>query len=180
MQQKFTTDRAAFHSVFFPGSPFETDANHALEKEQLRRTQIITDPGVASMGELLCDGATTNPGPDSPNESAKVLDVEVKPDENETACAFNEDDAASAMEVRNMVDERIARSLREKGLGTPHARSHYRRTASRWRRQPGREGVIANRESMALQPCTRHGVAALCSPEMTGNGVQIKRMAKGD
>ena len=63
--------------------------------------------------------------PISPNESAKVIDIEVKQDETKPPARFNEATLLSAMEGAGKLvdDEELREAMREKGLGTPATRA---------------------------------------------------------
>ena len=80
-------------------------------------------------------------------------------------------------------DEELREAMREKGLGTPATRAAIIEGLiyDGYINRQGRE-LIATAKGMALITLLRGiGVAALCSPEMTGEWeYKLKRMAKGE
>src|SRR5439155_10177827 len=90
--------------------------------------KIVKDPGwLAVYGR---EAATDENGEKSlvpilPNESAKVLEVEVAQNETKPPARFNEATLLSAMEGAGKLieDEELREAMREKGLGTPATRA---------------------------------------------------------
>jgi DNA topoisomerase-3 len=177
-----------FIAVFFPVAQFEVTIRITRVGEDAFKTEgkIIKDPGwLAVYGR----GVSDQNGEESlvaitPNESAKVLDVEITESETKPPARFNEATLLSAMEGAGKLveDEELREAMREKGLGTPATRSAIIEGLIHddYVNRQGRE-LIATAKGMALITLLRGiGVSELCSPEMTGEWEsKLKRMAKG-
>ena len=120
-----------FIAVFFPAAQFEvTTRITRVEKDAFKSDgKIIVDPGwLAVYGrEAAVSGDDDDKTlvPITPNESAKVLDIEIKQDETKPPPRFNEATLLSAMEGAGKFvdDEELREAMREKGLGTPATRA---------------------------------------------------------
>jgi DNA topoisomerase III len=177
-----------FIAGFFPAAQFEVTTRITRVGEDAFKTEgkIIKDPGwLAVYGR----GVSDQNGEESlvaitPNESAKVLDVEIMESETKPPARFNEATLLSAMEGAGKLveDEELREAMREKGLGTPATRSAIIEGLIHddYVNRQGRE-LIATAKGMALITLLRGiGVSELCSPEMTGEWEsKLKRMAKG-
>ena len=150
--------------------------------------KIIKDPGwLAVYGrEAAADeNGEQSLVPITPNESAKVLEIEVTENETKPPARFNEATLLSAMEGAGKLveDEELREAMREKGLGTPATRAAIIEGLifQDYVIRQGRE-LIATAKGMALITLLRGiGVSELCSPEMTGEWeYKLKRMAKGE
>src|SRR5437764_14462722 len=92
-----------FIAVFFPAAQFEvTTRITRVEKDAFRTDgKIITDPGwLAVYGReaaLSDDDSAASLVPTTPNESAKVLDIEVKQNDTKPRARFNEATMLSAL-----------------------------------------------------------------------------------
>ena len=178
-----------FISVFFPPAQFEVTTRITRVEKDAFKTEgkIIKDPGwLAVYGR---EAASEQPGEESlvaisPNESAKVLDVDVTQSETKPPARFTEATLLSAMEGAGKLveDEELRDAMREKGLGTPATRSAIIEglIAQGYVVREGRE-LIATAKGLALITLLRGiGVTELSSPEMTGEWeYKLKRMAKG-
>lgn len=174
-------------AVFYPPAQFEiTTRITRVEGEPFKTDgKILVDPGwLAIYGkEATVDGEQAIVAI-SPGESAKVLAIEVKENETRPPARFNEATLLSAMEGAGkfVEDEELREAMREKGLGTPATRAAIIEGLIHdgYITRQGRE-LIATAKGMALITLLRGiGVAALCSPEMTGEWEsKLKRMAKG-
>jgi DNA topoisomerase III len=178
-----------FIAVFFPAGQFEVTTRITRVEKDAFKTEgkIVKDPGwLAVYGR---ESATDENGEQSlvaisPNESAKVLDVEVAENETKPPARFNEGTLLTAMEGAGKLveDEELREAMREKGLGTPATRAAIIEglISQGYITRQGRE-LIATAKGMALITLLRGiGVSALCSPEMTGEWEsKLKRMAKG-
>src|SRR5229473_554784 len=145
-----------FISGFFPAAQFEVTTRITRVDKEAFKTEgkIIKDPGwLAVYGR---EAASEQQGEESlvaisPNEPAKVLDIEVTQNETKPPARFTEATLLSAMEGAGKLveDEELREALREKGL--------------------------------ALITLLRGiGATELCSPEMTGEWEsKLKRMEKG-
>jgi DNA topoisomerase-3 len=179
-----------FISVFFPTAQFEVTTRITRVEKDAFKTEgkIITDPGwLAVYGREATSAGTSEESlvPISPNESAKVVDVEVTENETKPPARFTEATLLSAMEGAGKLveDEELREAMREKGLGTPATRSAIIEGLIHdgYVTRQGRD-LIATAKGMALITLLRGiGVTELCSPEMTGEWeYKLKRMAKGD
>jgi DNA topoisomerase III len=180
-----------FVSAFFPAAQFEvTTRITRIDKDAFKTEgKIITDPGWLAVYGREVANANAEGGEElvaiSPNESAKVLEVEIKQSETKPPARFNEATLLSAMEGAGKLvdDEELREAMSAKGLGTPATRAAiiegliYDGYVSR----QGRE-LIATAKGLALVTLLRGiGAAALCSPEMTGEWeYKLKRMEKGE
>jgi DNA topoisomerase III len=178
-----------FISVFFPAAQFEvTTRITRVEKDAFKTDgKIIKDPGwLAVYGrEAASEQGEESLVPITPNESAKVLDIEVTQNETKPPARFSEATLLSAMEgAGKMVeDEELREAMREKGLGTPATRAAIIEGLIHdgYVHRQGRE-LIATAKGLALVTLLRGiGATELTSPEMTGEWeYKLKRMAKGD
>ena len=179
-----------FIAVFFPAAQFEvTTRITRVEKDAFRTDgKIITDPGwLAVYGReaaLVDDESDASLVPISPNEPAKVLDIEVKESETKPPARYNEATLLSAMEGAGKLvdDEELREAMSAKGLGTPATRAAIIEGLifQEYVRRQGRE-LIATAKGLALITLLRGiGVSALCSPEMTGEWEhKLKQMEEG-
>jgi DNA topoisomerase-3 len=179
-----------FIAVFFPAAQFEvTTRITRVEKDAFRTDgKIITDPGwLAVYGK---ESANEEEGdaslvPISPNEPARVVDIEVKQNETKPPARFNEATLLSAMEGAGKLveDEELREAMAANGLGTPATRAAIIEGLifQEYVRRQGRE-LIATAKGMALITLLRGiGVSALCSPEMTGEWEhKLKQIQQGE
>ena len=178
-----------FISVFFPAAQFEvTTRITRVDKDAFKTDgKIIKDPGwLAVYGRE----AASEQGEESlvaitPNEAAKVLDIEVTNNETKPPARFTEATLLSAMEGAGKLveDEELREAMSEKGLGTPATRSTIIEGLIHdgYVHRQGRE-LIATAKGLALITLLRGiGADELTSPEMTGEWeYKLKRMARGD
>jgi DNA topoisomerase-3 len=178
-----------FISVFFPAAQFEvTTRITRVDKDAFKTDgKIIKDPGwLAVYGR---EAASEQEGGEalvaiSPNEAAKVLEIEIVHNETKPPARFTEATLLSAMEgARKLVeDEELREAMREKGLGTPATRSAIIEGLIHdgYVHRQGRE-LIATAKGLALITLLRGiGADELTSPEMTGEWEsKLKRMEKG-
>ncbi|HXY60197.1 MAG TPA: DNA topoisomerase III [Chthoniobacterales bacterium] len=177
-----------FISVFFPAAQFEvTTRITRVDKDAFKTDgKIIKDPGwLAVYGRE----AASEQGEESlvsitPNERAKVLDIEVTQNETKPPARFTEATLLSAMEGAGKLveDEELREAMREKGLGTPATRSTIIEGLIHdgYVHRQGRD-LIATAKGLALITLLRGiGATELTSPEMTGEWEsKLKRMEKG-
>jgi DNA topoisomerase-3 len=178
-----------FISVFFPAAQFEVTTRITRVEKDAFKTEgkIIKDPGwLAVYGKEAASEESSEESlvPISPNEPAKVLDIEVTPNETKAPARFTEATLLSAMEGAGKLveDEELREAMREKGLGTPATRSAIIEGLIHdgYVNRQGRD-LIATAKGMALITLLR-GIDAteLSSPEMTGEWEsKLKRMEKG-
>lgn len=179
-----------FIAVFFPAAQFEVTTRITRVEKDAFKTEgkIIKDPGWLAVNGREAAAASEEGGEAlvsiSPNESAKVVDLEIKESETRPPARFNEATLLSAMEGAGKLvdDEELREAMREKGLGTPATRAAIIEglIAQDYVIRQGRE-LIATAKGVALIILLRGiGVSELCSPEMTGEWeYKLKRMAKG-
>src|SRR4029077_7069617 len=122
--------------------------------------------------------------PITPNEPAKVLDIEVAQNETKPPARFNEATLLSAMEGAGKFvdDEELREAMREKGLGTPATRAAIIEGLLHdgYLNRQGRELIVTAKGTALITLLRGIGVTELCSPEMTGEWEsKLKRMAKG-
>ncbi|HLW34883.1 MAG TPA: DNA topoisomerase III [Chthoniobacterales bacterium] len=177
-----------FVSVFFPAAQFEvTTRITRVDKDAFKTDgKIIKDPGwLAVYGKEAADeqGEATLVAI-TPDEAAKVLDIEVVHNETKPPARFSEATLLSAMEGAGKLveDEELREAMREKGLGTPATRSAIIEGLIHdgYVHRQGRE-LIATAKGLALITLLRGiGADELTSPEMTGEWEsKLKRMEKG-
>jgi DNA topoisomerase III len=178
-----------FVAVFYPPAQFEvTTRITRVEKDAFKTDgKIIKDPGwLAVYGREAALDANGEESlvPITPDEPAKVLNVDLAQNETKPPARFNEATLLSAMEGAGKLveDEELREAMREKGLGTPATRAAIIEglIAQDYIIRQGRD-LIATAKGMALITLLRGiGITELCSPEMTGEWEsQLKRMAKG-
>ena len=177
-----------FVAVFFPAAQFEVTTRITRVDQDAFKTEgrIVKDPGwlVVYGRESAGENGERALVSIEPNESAKVLDVEITENETKPPARFNEATLLFAMESAGKLveDEELREAMREKGLGTPATRAAIIEGLIHdgYVTRQGRE-LIATAKGMALITLLRGiGVAELCSPEMTGEWEsKLKRMAKG-
>src|SRR5437764_1509941 len=120
-----------FISGFFPAAQFEVTTRITRVEKDAFKTEgkIIKDPGWLAVNGREPAAASEEGGEAlvsiSPNESAKVVDLEIKESETRPPARFNEATLLSAMEGAGKLveDEERREAMREKGLGTPATRS---------------------------------------------------------
>jgi DNA topoisomerase-3 len=173
-------------AVFYPPTQFEvTTRITRVEGEPFRTDgKIIIDPGWQAVygKESSTDEQTLVPI--KPNETAAVLEIEIKENETKPPARFTEATLLSAMEGAGKLveDEELRDAMREKGLGTPATRAAIIEGLlfQEYILRQGKE-LIATAKGLALITLLRGiGVSELCSPEMTGEWeYKLKLMAKG-
>jgi len=178
-----------FISVFFPPAQFEVTTRITRVEKDAFKTEgkIIKDPGwLAVYRREAASKGTSDESliAISPNESAKVLNVDVTQSETKPPARFTEATLLSAMEGAGKLveDEELREAMREKGLGTPATRSAIIEGLIHdgYVSRQGRD-LITTAKGMALITLLRGiGITELCSPEMTGEWeYKLKRMARG-
>jgi DNA topoisomerase III len=179
-----------FISVFFPAAQFEITTRITRVERDAFKTEgkIIKDPGwLAVYGREASQGESSEQSlaPISPDEPARVIDVEVTGSETKPPARFTEATLLSAMEGAGKLveDEELRDAMRAKGLGTPATRSAIIEGLIHdgYVLRQGRD-LIVTAKGLALITLLRGiGVSELCSPEMTGEWeYKLKRMEKGE
>src|SRR6185437_12029782 len=115
-------------AVFYPAAQFEvTTRITRVEGEPFKTDgKIIVDPGwLAVYGKEVGGEDDQAIVAVTPNESAKVLAVEVRENETKPPARFTEATLLSAMEGAGKLveDEELREAMRERGLGTPATRA---------------------------------------------------------
>src|SRR6266478_1309798 len=108
-------------AVFYPAAQFEvTTRITRIEGEPFKTEgKVIVDPGWQAVYGREAAGEGEHPVvPVSPNESAKVLKVEIKENETKPPTRFNEATLLSAMEGAGKLveDEELREAMSERGL----------------------------------------------------------------
>jgi len=179
-----------FIAVFFPPAQYEVTTRITRVEKDVFKTEgkIIKDAGwlaVYGRERPAADDDDTSLVAIDPEEKAKVLDVEITQSETNPPPRFNEATLLSAMEAAGKLleDVELREAMKAKGLGTPATRSAIIEGLifDGYVVRQGRE-LIVTAKGMALITLLRGiGVAALCSPEMTGEWeYNLRRIQHGE
>src|ERR1700736_4103059 len=179
-----------FISVFFPAAQFEvTTRITRVDKDAFKTDgKIIKDAGwLAVYGrEAAVEGASDDQTlvPIVPNESAKVLDVEITHNETKPPPRFTEATLLSAMEGAGKLaeDEELREAMREKGLGTPATRAAIIEGLLQdgYIERRGRELIVTAKGLSLITLLRNLHTDVLCTPELTGEWeFRLKQMAHG-
>ena len=179
-----------FIAVFFPPAQFEvTTRITRVEKDSFKTEgKLIKDPGWLAVYGRERTGADDDEASlvsIEPNERAKVLNLDIERSETNPPPRFNEATLLSAMEGAGKLveDVELREAMKSKGLGTPATRSAIIEGLIHddYLVRQGRE-LIVTAKGMALITLLRGiGVAALCSPEMTGEWeYNLRRIQRGE
>src|SRR5213593_3110510 len=178
-----------FISGFFPAAQFEVTTRVTRVDKDAFKTEgkIIKDPGwLAVYGR---EAASEQQGeesmvPISPNEPAKVLDIEVAQNETKPPARFTEATLLSAMEGagRLVEDEELREAMREKGLGTPATRSQIIEGLIHdgYIERKGKELLVTAKGLSLITLLRNLHTDVLSTPELTGEWeFRLKQMANG-
>jgi DNA topoisomerase-3 len=179
-----------FIAVFFPPAQFEVTTRITRVEKDAFKTEgkIIKDPGwlaVYGRERTGADDEDSSLVAIEPGENAKVIAVEINQSETNPPARFNEATLLSAMEGAGKLleDVELREAMKAKGLGTPATRSAIIEGLIHddYVTRQGRD-LIVTAKGMALITLLRGiGVAALCSPEMTGEWeYNLRRIQKGE
>ena len=174
-------------AVFYPAAQFEvTTRITRVEGEPFKTDgKIIVDPGwLAVYGKEAAgedEGAIV---PVSPNETAKVLAVEIKANETKPPARFNEATLLSAMEGAGKLvdDEELRAAMSERGLGTPATRAQIIEGLifDGYVERRGRELIVTAKGLSLITLLRNLHTDVLCKPELTGEWeFKLKEMAHG-
>ena len=174
-------------AVFYPPAQFEvtTRITH-VEGDPFRTDgKIIVDPGwLAVYGKEAAADDEQAIVSISPNESAKVLAIEIKENETKPPARFNEATLLSAMEGAGKLvdDEELRAAMSERGLGTPATRAQIIEGLifDAYVDRKGKE-LVATAKGLSLITLLRNlHTDVLSKPELTGEWeFRLKQMAHG-
>ena len=182
-----------FVAVFYPPARFDvTTRITRVEQEPFKSEgKVLTDSGwLAIYGKQVAgddDAKTLVPvaGTEGNLEPARTDSVEVREAQTRPPARFNEATLLSAMEGAGKLveDEELREAMSQRGLGTPATRAAIIEglLGDGYVLRDGRD-LSATSKGMALVNLLKHmGVAALTSPELTGDWeFKLKRMESGE
>ena len=189
-QQKiFDLVARRFIAVFYPAAQFEVTTRLTRVEGEAFKTdgRVIKDPGwMAVYGREVTagDGSEANLVPIVQGEDARVEDVEVRQSETKPPARYNEATLLATMEGAGKLveDEELRNAMSAKGLGTPATRAAIIEglLLDAYIARQGRE-LVATPKGISLIALLRGiGIAALCSPELTGEWEsKLKLMEQG-
>src|SRR6266480_2963698 len=161
-------------AVFYPAAQFEvTTRITRVEGEPFKTDgKIIVDPGWLAVYGKEAGGENDQAiVPVAPNESARVLAVEVKENETKPPARFTEATLLSAMEGAGKLveDEELREAMRERGLGTPATRSQIIEglIQDRYIHREGKELIPTPKAFSLMTLLHGLGIPELFSPELT-------------
>src|SRR5438477_131513 len=174
-------------AVFYPAAQFEvTTRITRIEGEPFKTDgKIIVDPGwLAVYGKEAGGEDDQAIVPVTPNESAKLLAVEIKENETKPPARFTEATLLSAMEGAGKLveDEELREAMRERGLGTPATRSQIIEGLIHdgYIERKGKELIVSAKGLSLITLLRSLHTDVLCTPEMTGEWEsRLKQMAHG-
>ena len=174
-------------AVFYPPAQFEvtTRITH-VEGDPFRTDgKIIVDPGwLAIYGKEAAADDEQAIVSISPNESAKVLAIEIKENETKPPARFNEATLLSAMEGAGKLvdDEELRAAMSERGLGTPATRAQIIEGLifDGYVDRKGKELVVTAKGLSLITLLRNLHTDVLSKPELTGEWeFRLKQMAHG-
>ncbi len=174
-------------AVFYPPAQFEvtTRITH-VEGDPFRTDgKIIVDPGwLAIYGKEAAAADEQAIVSISPNESAKVLAIEIKENETKPPARFNEATLLSAMEGAGKLvdDEDLRAAMSERGLGTPATRAQIIEGLifDGYVDRKGKELVVTAKGLSLITLLRNLHTDVLSKPELTGEWeFRLKQMAHG-
>ena len=174
-------------AVFYPPAQFEvtTRITH-VEGDPFRTDgKIIVDPSwLAVYGKEAAADDEQAIVSISPNESAKVLAIEIKENETKPPARFNEATLLSAMEGAGKLvdDEELRAAMSERGLGTPATRAQIIEGLifDGYVDRKGKELVVTAKGLSLITLLRNLHTDVLSKPELTGEWeFRLKQMAHG-
>jgi DNA topoisomerase-3 len=174
-------------AVFYPVAQFDVTTRITRVEGEPFKTEgkVIVDPGwLAVYGRESAGADEQAIVAISPNELARVLNIEVKENETRPPARFNEATLLSAMEGAGKLveDEELREAMRERGLGTPATRSQIIEglIADDYVQRKGKELVVTAKGLSLITLLRNLQTDVLCTPEMTGEWeFRLKQMAHG-
>ena len=174
-------------AVFFPAAQFEVTTRITRVEGETFKTdgKVIVDPGwLAVYGKEAAAEGEQAVVPVAPNETAKVLGIEVKENETKPPARFNEATLLSAMEGAGKLveDEELREAMRERGLGTPATRAQIIEGLIQdgYVERRGRDLIVTAKGLSLITLLRNLRTDVLCTPELTGEWeYRLKEMAHG-
>jgi DNA topoisomerase III len=174
-------------AIFYPPAQFEVTTRITRVEGEPFKTEgkIIIDPGwLAVYGKEAAGADEQAVVPISPEESAKVLSIEIKANETKPPARFNEAALLSAMEGAGKLveDEELREAMRERGLGTPATRAQVIEglLLDGYIERKGKELVVTAKGLSLITLLRNLHTDVLCKPELTGEWeFRLKEMAHG-
>src|SRR6266487_5194507 len=174
-------------AVFYPAAQFEVTTRITRVEGEPFKTEgkIIVDPGwLAIYGKEAAADDEQAIVSISPNESAKVLAIEIKENETKPPARFNEATLLSAMEGAGKLvdDEELREAMRERGLGTPATRAQIIEGLifDGYIERKGKELVVTAKGLSLITLLRNLHTDVLSKPELTGEWeFRLKQMAHG-
>ena len=188
-QKLFDLVARRFIAVFYPAAQFEVTTRLTRVEGEVFKTdgRVIKDPGwlaVYGREAANADGPDANLVEITPGEDALAREIEVRQSETKPPARYNEGTLLATMEGAGKLidDEELRAALSAKGLGTPATRAAIIEglILDEYIARHGRE-LSATAKGVSLISLLKGiGIAALCSPEMTGEWEsKLKLMEQG-
>src|SRR3989449_3086728 len=174
-------------AVFYPAAQFEVTTRITRVDGEPFKTdgKIIVDPGwLAVYGKEAGGEDDQAIVPVAPNESARVLALEIKENETKPPARFTEATLLSAMEGAGKLveDEELREAMSERGLGTPATRAQIIEGLifDGYVERKGKELVVTAKGLSLITLLRNLHTDVLCTPELTGEWeFRLKQMAHG-
>src|SRR6266404_5619879 len=174
-------------AVFYPVAQFEVTTRITRVEGEPFKTEgkVIVDPGwLAVYGKGAAGEDEQAVVPISPDESAKVVNLEIKENETKPPARFNEGTLLSAMEGAGKLveDEELREAMRERGLGTPATRAQIIEglISDGYVERKGKELVVTAKGLSLITLLRNLHTDVLSTPELTGEWeFRLNQMAHG-
>ena len=174
-------------AVFYPAAQFEVTTRITRVEGEPFKTEgkVIVDPGwLAVYGKDAAGEDEQVVVPISPDESAKVVNLEIKENETKPPARFNEGTLLSAMEGAGKLveDEELREAMRERGLGTPATRAQIIEglISDGYVERKGKELVVTAKGLSLITLLRNLHTDVLSTPELTGEWeFRLNQMAHG-
>jgi DNA topoisomerase-3 len=174
-------------AVFYPAAQFEVTTRITRVEGEPFKTEgkLIVDPGwLAVYGKEATGEGEEAIVPVLPDESAKVLKIEIEQKETNPPARFNEATLLSAMEGAGKLveDEELREAMRERGLGTPATRSQIIEglISDGYVERKGKDLIVTAKGLSLITLLRNLHTDVLSTPEMTGEWeFRLKQMAHG-
>ena len=188
-QKLFDLVARRFIAVFYPAAQFEVTTRLTRVEGEVFKTdgRVIKDPGwLAVYGREAAnpEGGEANLVAINQGEAALAREIEVRQSETKPPPRYNEATLLATMEGAGKLieDEELRAALSAKGLGTPATRAAIIEglILDEYIARHGRELSATSKGVSLINLLKGIGVAALCSPEMTGEWEsKLKLMEQG-